>query len=489
MYFQISSISKLDDCLPDIIEESLGFKDSDRDDAMNTIRNFISGFIPDIMIGIESTYIDKLYRDAYYNYYSSKLSEYKRDCIRLSFFAGEITLDDFFSDKGIIKLESLFRGFVVIRPTVNNVIGRNVLHPSIFKKKLEYKVSVANFSACIYGIKLTVEGFPHSSQDAEFMVCAETTIWSAMEYFSTRYPEYRPILPRKIHSILANTTMERQIPSNGLNGLQMSFALKELGFGAKIYYASQDDEFRYNQLLDFIKIYVESGIPLMALMTNNTGIAHVVNIVGRTDFVSPILTIPITTLKNGGQVFNFYSREAKYLLIDDNHHPYMEVPLEDPACNYVKPEWKDCKIIGAVVPLHKKIYMEVLRARELALTSLNTFDSLIKLPTLCLRLLLSSTRTFKHSVAHNPDLTQDYKTLLLGLNMSKFVWIAEVGTPESFAAGKATGMLLMDATEPKKNQILAYLLENTYIGKIGGEIKVLSLPLQPFKMHHNLKPF
>ena len=37
--------------------------------------------------------------------------------------------------------------------------------------------------------------------------------------------------------------------------------------------------------------------------------------------------------------------------------------------------------------------------------------------------------------------------------MPKFVWIAEVGTRESFAAaGKATGMLLMDATEPEKDR-------------------------------------
>ncbi|NJO24492.1 MAG: hypothetical protein HC867_00045 [Bacteroidia bacterium] len=386
-------------------------------------------------------------------------------------------------------MQKLFRGFVVIRPTARNVIGRNVLHPTLFQKKVNYNVSIANFSACIYGIKLWVEGFPHSSQDAEFMVCAETTIWSTMEYFSTRYPEYRPILPRKIHSILANSTIERQIPSSGLNGLQMSYALKELGFGVKIYSSGKGTQKESEELLELIKVYVESGIPLMALMRNDQGIAHVVNIVGRTDFVSPISSVPIHTLKNGGQVFNFYSREAKYLLVDDNHCPYAEAPLEDPSCKYTQSEWKDCKIIAAVVPLHKRIYMEARRARELALISLNSFDSVIKLPTLSLRLLLSSTRTFKHSVAHNPDLSQEHKTLILSLNLPKFVWIAEVGSQDSFAAGKATGMILLDATEPKKKEILAYLLENAYIGKVGGELKVLSLPLRPFQMHQNLKSF
>ena len=457
--------------------------------AVKKIQSFTSGFIPELWVGIESNYIDKLYRDAYYNYYSSKLNEYKRDCIRLSFFAGEITLDDFFTDKSAERLQNLFRGFMVIRPTPRNVIGRNVLHPSIIQKPQEYKVSVATFSACVYGIKLTVTGFPHSSQDEEFMVCAETTIWSTMEYFSTRYPEYHPILPRSIHKILANTTMERQVPSSGLTGLQMSFALKELGFGVKRYAALSGDESEKGSLLDLIKIYVESGIPLMALMRNDHGTAHVVNVVGRTDFVSPISLIPIKTLKNGGQVFNYYSREARYLLVDDNHRPYAEVPLEDPAWNYNGPEWKDCKIIGAVVPLHQRIYMEASWAKKLALIGLNTFDGLRRLPNLCLRLLLTSTRTFKHSIAHNPDLSQEFKTLLLSLNMPKFVWIAEVGTQESYAEDKATGMLLMDATEPRKNEILAYILENTYIRKVGKKIEVLSLPLHPFRIHQNLNMF
>jgi hypothetical protein len=47
----------------------------------------------------------------------------------------------------------------------------------------------------------------------------------------------------------------------------------------------------------------------------------------------------------------------------------------------------------------------------------------------------------------------------------------------------------MDATEPKKTNILAYLLENTYIGPIKGVIDRYSLPLQPFQIHHNLNPF
>src|ERR1700744_2971595 len=43
----------------------------------------------------ETNYIDKVYRDSYYHYYSSKLSNYKRNCVRISLFAGEIKMEEF----------------------------------------------------------------------------------------------------------------------------------------------------------------------------------------------------------------------------------------------------------------------------------------------------------------------------------------------------------------------------------------------------------
>lgn len=50
----------------------------------------------------------------------------------------------------------------------------------------------------VLGVKLFIEGFPHSSQDSETITCAETTIWAAMEYFGTRYSDYKPVLPSTI---------------------------------------------------------------------------------------------------------------------------------------------------------------------------------------------------------------------------------------------------------------------------------------------------
>lgn len=491
MDFEIKLFKDLYPHLESNFKTFFGFNDLQVKESLAELQKFLKDLKKDVVIGIESKYIDKLYRDSYYHYYSSKLREYKRDCIRLSFFNTEITIDDFHSKEGIQKLQSNFLGFLVLRPTSPKIIGRNALRPDIFTKKLPTHVSVAPVRASINGIKLSVDSFPHSSQDAEFMVCAETTLWSSMEYFANKYPEYRPVLPKRIHSLLSTTSMQRQVPSSGLTGLQISYALKEFGFGVKLYTANSHTP---QVLLNMIKMYVESGIPVVTALSNNDGINHVINVVGRTQFELPagFDFTPIKTMQSGSVLYDYYEQPSKYLTIDDNFEPYIPIPLDNPACNYIpiNDKWKDCEIVAAIVPLHQRVYMEADRARQLAIQTLSMHDRLYNLPSSVIRVLLSSSRSLKHSISLNPDLDNITKTLIVNLDMPKFVWIAEVGTVDSFLNNKATGMILMDATEPKKTAILAYLLENTYIGPINdGQVSRYTLPLQPFNIHYNLNPF
>ena len=65
----------------------------------------------------ETDYVDKVYRDSYYNYYSSKLTKYERNCIRISLFEGVVELTDFWDNGKRDKLQEQYRGFIIIRPT------------------------------------------------------------------------------------------------------------------------------------------------------------------------------------------------------------------------------------------------------------------------------------------------------------------------------------------------------------------------------------
>ena len=489
MYFDIKPIPELFSHLESVFETEFKFNKYEINFSLQLLRKFLGKLPQTLYVGIEYPYIDKLHRDTYYSYYSSKLASYHRDCIRLSFFKEEFILDEFHSSGGSQHLQDTYIGFLVLRPTPENVIGRNVFKPNADKKFKECYSATAVIPSAVNGIKLTVEGFPHSSQDTEFIVCAETTLWAVMEYFSNRYAEYKPVLPKTIHRILAAATMQRQVPSSGLTVLQISFALKELGFGVKLY-SSASGSASGMSLEEIVQVYVESGIPVLTAIQNSQGIGHVMNIIGRTTVDSYSVNIPISTFKSGKQIFSFYEKQAEYLTIDDNMIPYDSIPLNNPARNYTNQIWAGCTITGAVVPLYHKIYMDAERARELAIQALKAFDeTFAELPNLVLRVLLSSSRSFKHSISMNRDLDSSIKILIVTLNMPKFVWIAEIGNVESFNDGQATGMLLMDATEPRKTEILAYLLENMYIGTINGKQSVYSLPLRPFSIHHNLKPF
>lgn len=288
----------------------------------------------------ETSYVDKVYRDSYYHYYSSKLNNYKRDCIRLSIFDGEIKDGDFRNEERVKALQNNYRGFIVLRPIQPFVIGRSVISPKALKENT-FLSCWTTFHTTVNGVKFEVEGFPHSSQDTETLSCAETTLWAIMEYFGNKYPEYNPVLPSRIITALNKVTTERQLPSKGLNIQQMSFALREFGFGTRIY--GKDD---YKQ--DFEKListYVESGVPVILAVDNmqaGGNIGHAILCVGheqinaaKIDSISEnqILNpqLKAAVMAKGIKLYDFDGGKKDFVFIDDNCPIYQKADLDNPA--------------------------------------------------------------------------------------------------------------------------------------------------------------
>ena len=124
---------------------------------------------------IETPYVDKVYRDSYYSYFSSKNRQYKRDSIRISIFKDVVSANDFRDNTKREELLKKYMGFIVLRPTEPNLIGRSTISPKILKTK-HFEICTTNIRTTVNSIKLYIDGFPHSSQDAETISCAETTI-------------------------------------------------------------------------------------------------------------------------------------------------------------------------------------------------------------------------------------------------------------------------------------------------------------------------
>lgn len=79
---------------------------------------------------VEDHYVDRVYRDSYYFYYSGKHFSYTRFCKRLSIFDGK--LEKNFFDYCSEELQQKFVGTIVIRPIPERSIGRTLLSPKYF---------------------------------------------------------------------------------------------------------------------------------------------------------------------------------------------------------------------------------------------------------------------------------------------------------------------------------------------------------------------
>ena len=408
---------------------------------------------------VEAPYVDRVYRNSYYNYFSSKNRQYQRNGIRISIFSGKISASDFRDENKKGELAGKFMGFIVLRPTEPNLIGRSIISPKILKNK-KFAICTTKVQTTVNSLKFTVEGFPHSSQDMETISCAETSIWSIMEYFSNRYPEYSNVLPSTIIKTLNGVSSERQLPSKGLDVQQISYALREFGLGTKIYSRNEYGEL-FNNLLS---TYVESGIPLVVAMENR----HIGGIIGHAllcvghekptntqiDSLKPKIFIS-ERLKNkyierGVSIFDYHDIQEKYVFIDDNHPVYQTNYLKTPSANYLpdNPEWACCEITYFVAPLYSKIYLEAYEAQNFIYQLLiNPIFNLENITEIFVKLFLTSTRSYKDWLAINNSFSNRVKDLILEATMPKFIWAAELSTKKLMKNGIANGIIILDATE------------------------------------------
>jgi hypothetical protein len=498
----IVHISSVKDLVKQLLVTEFKISEEISEELSKGVQPHFDNLRDSIYIFAETSYVDKVYRDSYYHYYSSKNNPYNRFCIRLSLFDGQID-DSQFNKAGKDELQNKYRGFIIIRPTEPQIIGRSVISPKALKDEFFHSCA-AKFESSINGVKLTVEGFPHSSQDAETISCAETTLWGIMEYFSHKYEDYTPLLPSKIISLLKKITFERQLPSDGLDIHRISLVLREAGFGSKIYSERTYGADVFNRIL---RTYVNSGIPIISAVDNfhvpNGTIGHALITVGfRPPENSKIDNIPERTFasnhvrsiiqKNNIKFYDWDDLERDLVFIDDNFPAYQKRPLSDPASGYNDVSWNGCKIKHFIVPLHSKIYLEAYVARGFISKFLLMGPSPLKINSqVLIRFFLASSRSFKENVSLNELLNPDIKDFILEYAMPKFIWVAELSNKELIKQNPplADGLIILDATEANvefnKPLILASYQDKMIVFDKDNKLEENSLSIAPFHIYSN----
>src|ERR1035437_4028666 len=105
----------------------------------------------------EYDYVDRDYQDEFSAFYSKAFKTYSARCTRLHFFSCAILPR---IRKNFGRFKGNYLGFIVIRPTDLQRMGRTLLVPSIVDPHREFIHCTARFSAHLLGDEFSIQGMP-----------------------------------------------------------------------------------------------------------------------------------------------------------------------------------------------------------------------------------------------------------------------------------------------------------------------------------------
>ena len=385
---------------------------------------------------VERQYIDKDYRDTFSHFHSKRFNTPSSRCVRLHFFGEAITESDII--EGREAATKNYIGYSVIRPTKPNCIGRTFLCHTL-RLNTSAHISICREYVNLLGTRLQLEGFPFISQDSDATVCAESSLWMLLRYYSNRYPAYSEVLPFQITNLASNHAIGRRVfPSSGLYSWQMAEALRLQKF-SPVVYSKQHYPHNFYHLL---YTYIESGLPLLVTVPQHVvvGYGHVSNYA----IPAPAATTTPT---------NIYTSHFNHSIVvsDDNEFPYQLLHSVGRAQgNQIdsKYGWND--IQEFIVPLPEKVFLpaeKVQSAVENVLKRFQPQSASLAGKRLLLRLFLTSARSFKRSLRERGMGHPSVQSVYRNLPLPHFVWVCEIANYAEYSADKKiVGEIVWDAT-------------------------------------------
>lgn len=429
-----------------------------------------------VTLVVEKFYSDRDYKDSYYYFFASKYFNYSKYAHRIVIFSGKIPQEEFY-DKNF-DLEEKIIGTITIKPLKTGSIGKTLFNPAKLDISQSF-VRTTGFQIGILGRRLTIESFPFSSQDSEYMTCAETSLWAMLQYYGTRYKEYKVALPHEIVNIIDDKHFQRVSPSSGLHYVQSSEVLKKFGFSSQIYYRFVGEKNYYspdNQFKRLFHYYIESGIPLMTgirLKSNSSETGHAVVCVGhgKSYVDSEIETQTI----NGINILNSADFIKEYVYMDDNKYPFYKNNFDE--FEYTNTE---TKIKYFIVPLYKRVFLDASEAEKTFYEILNNDIFGLKnlnqkYSSIVIRIFLATARNYKES--RFKSLSKSY-IVIDNIPLPKFIWVCEISTKELYKENKIFGEIVLDATASKHDKFNQLILLR-YPNKLS--YKIFEEPLERLK--------
>ena len=388
---------------------------------------------------VEYNYNDKDYRSTYYSYYAKKGYRYEINCVRLHFFDDAVKLNGW--DLRFEKGPSSYFGYMVLRPTKLNTIGRTVISPGAVRGFHGHLIE-ADHKVHLLGHRLLVKGFPYMSQHSDISVCAHAACWAILRHNSERFSRYAEFLTYDITRMAHEIDPGGLLPSNGLHVGHAERIFAEAGTYPMLILKDDTEPGAFRRQLF---AYIESGFPLFAEIEKEQ---HAVAIIGYGPGVGHT-TKPAPC--------HFHSDRMQSLIVmDDNFFPYHEVTATD-AQGY---GWQDFSAF--IVPLPDKVYYPAdavdERAMLLATEPYFGFDhSALGSPTV--RYFLTTAahlRKFTHQ--HRSQFDPELAGAVMELSLPQFVWIIEIASDEQARNGQIQTRAIIDATASPYEDVPVFLM-------------------------------
>lgn len=405
-------------------------KDYLSDSLMSLLCKNMSDKIRSIVV--EYPYVDKDYRSTYYSFYSKRHRIYDKFCFRLHFFEKLVA-----SEKDIKEAKESYLGSIILRPTEVATLGRTLLSPSAIKG-FEGYICETLYKNNLDGIELSVRSFPHIMQDTDVTVCAHAVCWMIARYYSERYCVYPERLTYDIASAIKDVSFGRTIPSRGITLGQVSEVLNSIGFHPELFirelYKNDEPDFFH----DILYSYVESGIPVVAAMHKKE---HAVAILGHGILRSAVDAI--RDLEWNKQFISARHCCPSFVINDDNRLPFNFICEDEGSGD----SYRLSDVDGFAVPLYEKMYLSA--DNILKIYPKWASGNLVQLenhPTYVSRVFMTSSRSYKRSLAMSEDMDSLLRKAQIELPMPKFIWIVELSEPLLYDQKKVNYRWIVDAT-------------------------------------------
>lgn len=340
------------------------------------LENLIARFrgMGSVSIVRESSYIDRDFSAAYTAFYAKLFKPIAKHCVRLHFFAVDLTAALANSDPGALLNEmsdarDLYLGDVVLRPLMHAPVSSARVAAAKLSDPKTQEIAVRSpFTSHVLGTEFVVEAMPLTQQDTRTGACAQAAMWMTGRHFYNRHSARWFSMPAITEAALKPTDsgITRSLPAGSeyLTQDNMVRALRAMGRHPVTYVpdaiVNNVPTWQNVRPKDVISRYVDSGIPvILGLQQAGTSIGHGVVAVGveRTD-VRDLTTMPLMPTQA-----EFVTH---FLVNDDQRGAYCRLPVSaaDKTAEY--PFCLDTDIKFLLVPLPEKVFMTAETAELIA---------------------------------------------------------------------------------------------------------------------------